>query len=262
MLGLMLTLGGATVGAVPTPYFENFDGYANGAAPSGFVTTTAGLNATGVWGVAHDGMNGRYGSTLSGNQGSTSAAIEITNLGGSGFVFSSTFVLGTPFTTSGFYDCQISISAFAGSAALHKDISGYRVTYETFSMNAPFVTPGSLSLAGVETQLPGSGSTVPVVAGTTYTISLSGVYTASGLMLTATLTDGINTVTRSGFDSTPASGTFFGYTNRASASTIRSISSPVQFDNLAIVPEPSTVACLLVGAFIGATAVHRRGRSR
>ena len=89
---------------------------------------------------------------------------------------------------------------------------------------------------------------------------LAGVYTQTGLTLTSTLSDGTNTLLRSGHDSTPANGTSFGYYQSASATVPRAISTSVYFDNFSIqaVPEPTTLACLSIGLTGLALSVWRR----
>ncbi|MDQ6911561.1 MAG: PEP-CTERM sorting domain-containing protein [Verrucomicrobiota bacterium] len=253
---LTLPLQGATV-----PYQDSFDSYPNGATPSGFTNNASGLNTMSSWSVAQQSNGGVYFNNLYTNQGNTTTGISITNLSGMDFTFSTTFTLGGFFTTSGFYNCSVGIFGFASSPS--STVSGYSVSYETFTANYPYAQPGDLSLGGVETHLPGSGSNLPLSTSVTYTMTLSGVYTTNGLLLTASLSDGTNTISQSGLDSTPATGTYFGYYSGASASVQRGISTSIAFDNFSVnVPEPKTISSLLI-AGLGLLATKlRRSRPR
>ncbi|MGI9087431.1 MAG: hypothetical protein ACR2HH_06790 [Chthoniobacterales bacterium] len=243
------------------PYQDTFDGYPSGATPSGFASSASGLNTMSSWSVAQQPNGGVYRNSLYTNQGSTSTGISITNLSGMNFTFSTAFTLGGFFTTSGFYNCSVGIFGFASSVS--SVVSGYSVSYETFTANYPYAQPGDLSLSGVETYLPGSGSNLPLSTGVTYTMTLSGVYITNGLLLTATLSDGTNTISQSGLDSTPATGTYFGYYSGASASVQRGISTSVAFDDFSIaVPEPKTITWLFLAGLGLVARTLRRNRAR
>lgn len=242
------------------PYSDDFDSYAPGATPSGFTSNASGLNTMSTWSVAQGPNGGVYNNILNTNQGSTASGISITNLNGMNFSLLSTFTLGGFFTTSGFYRCSVGLFALAATPS---SVSGYSVSYDTFAANDPSAQPGHLSIFGVETYFPPSGTSVPVSTGATYTMTLSGVYTTNGLLLTATLSDGTNSISQSGLDSTSATGTYFGYYNGASASVQRGISTSVAFDNFSVtVPEPKTITCLTLAGLSIVGRLLRRTRRR
>ncbi len=100
---------------------------------------------------------------------------------------------------------------------------------------------------------------LPVVLGTTYTITLNGVYSVAGLILTGMLNDGLNSISVTTTRPFPSSGPDFGYYNLAQGTSTQSAGLSVAYDNFSIsVPEPSTELCVIIGLLLVALCVRRR----
>lgn len=86
-----------------------------------------------------------------------------------------------------------------------------------------------------------------------YTLTLTGTYTGSNLLLTFQVFDGTNTRTVSG-TTTAMNGDYFGFRDRNNSTT----NAPLVLtaDNFSIIPEPSSA--LLMGAGLAGFLVRRR----
>jgi hypothetical protein len=263
----------ATFGhAATAPYVETFEDESIGAtAPSEptpesgtFTTTNNGSPNTLGWGVATVNGSKAFSYNLNTNTSANnnySAAIPFSNLSAVSFTESTTFRLTTTVgesTTDG--AVNLGLGAFGASGHFNSG-SRYELRY---TVNA-FATPidGLASLVLVE--ISGDGQvnataalTVPIAINTTYTMTLDGVYNAGTLTLTGTLTDGTNTATVTDSDTTPLTGTNFGYTINQLHNGFGATSLNVGFDNFSVttVPEPGSAALVLLG--LGALAMQRR----
>lgn len=83
----------------------------------------------------------------------------------------------------------------------------------------------------------------------TYTLSLVGDYTSSGLDLTLTLDNGTTQTVINGIDATPLTGQWFGFRNRTNNASGGALTA--SYDNFSLViPEPASAALLAVGTLL------------
>ncbi len=254
------------VPAATAPYYDNFDGYSDGSAPSNFVTTINGpfpAAQDSYWRISNpSGTDGKYVNVVEGYSASSSAGLAITNLASSDFQLSTTFVLGTPFTSSPLNQGQAGLAALSTGPDFTNN--GYRLSYQVYGPGAGATgsyNNGRLILYGLTTGFTiNAPGILPVVFGTSYTMVLSGAYSAAGLSLTGTLTDGTQTVSLSASDPSPRSGTYFGYYDNIGGSTQHSTAMFVTYDDFSLtIPEPATTTMLI---FAGTALIVARRRFR
>ncbi len=166
---------------------------------------------------------------------------------GFGLFGSSATFAGTNAATSYYLaDFQVATSGTAGNLRVIAlgDTSGFTGTTTNVDAN-----PGSASLA--------------VVQNTTYTLRLTGVYSGGTLNMTLGVYDASGTTqiggSATGTDTSPLTGTNFGYRNRIGIGTG---SFTTSFDNFSVVPEPGTIGLALAGfAAVTIVAARRRRQS-
>jgi len=246
-----LLLSAAAV-AVEAPYTESFDSYATGSTPSNFVTGITGFgNLFSQWDVQNaTGTAGVYRNLLGGQRAQSSAAINVTNLQATDFVLSTTFVVDSHgvVTPPALADIRVGLGALGSGPNFPS--SGYQLSYELLDIGNNSSTNGALQIYKADQLIGGFPFvTLPVAIGTPYTMTLTGTYSGSGLLLTGMLRDGNSSITVTALDSTPQMGTYFGYYNLAQGQVNRSAQVNVSYDNFSIaVPEPSELALVGVGA--------------
>ena len=246
IVGCVIT--SAAAFAVDAPYSDNFDSYANGSSPNNFVTQTTGGGV--VWGAGWNVQNpsgtaGAYSSSIFGDFANSSSAMSIANLSQTDFMLTTTFVVNSFSAQPGsLHIIRVGLGALGSASGFAN--SGYALTYEILSSGAAEPPAGSLALfssqgGGV------SNTNLPVSLGTTYSMSLIGTYSGSGLLLTGTLSDGNNSISASSLMSNPEQGTQFGYYGFAAGQTNRAVSVNVSYDNFNIaVPEPQILSLLVI----------------
>ena len=234
------------------PFSEDFNIYDNVGNPS---VTPAGFTETvsADWSVQNDGAGKDYQysatrTTLS-NQITffTSASrLTLTNAVGTNFKLSTKLTIDAASSTTSSY------SAYAGVVFLGVSSTvGYAAEVIVSGSAA-----GSIQLVKDATVV-ASDNTGSFSLSTPYTLSLSATYAgASNLTLDFTVSDGTTSRTISFTDTTPANGQLFGFRNREdvffpTGGAITTVN--VDYDNLIIVPEPSTVALITVGFSIYAS---------
>ncbi len=240
--------------AATVPYQDDFDSYASGSSPSNFVTSFGGVNNFhSLWQVDNaSGASGSYRNSVYGNRVQSSAVIDVTNLDRVDFTLSSTFVIQSYQVALGLDDIRVGLEALGLGPSFIG--SGYQLSYEAFGAGYLSGQTGSLHIYEGDNQLNFAGGYLPVLLGNTYTMTLNGVYSVAGLILTGTLTDGSNTISATTISAAPESGTYFGYYNLAQGTSSQSAGVSVAYDNFSIisVPEPSSVVLLTVGlVFVG-----------
>ena len=154
-------------------------------------------------------------------------------------------------------------NAIAGVGALGSVVdlnAGDR--YQLFYRASHSTLNETLALTSVDGGTQTSSGTLAAVIGHKYTLTLEGTYSGGTLTLTGTLldTDTLNSITVSGTDTTPSTGTYFGY--RVSAYTAigsgDDSSITADFDNFSVegVPEPTSLS--LLGMSAAVVALRRR----
>jgi hypothetical protein len=92
-------------------------------------------------------------------------------------------------------------------------------------------------------------------------MTLAGVYSAAGLTLTGTITDGSDILSISAVESSVRAGNYFGYYDELTGSTRTSSDMIVRYDNFSVaVPEPGVAALLIAGLTI--ILLFHRGQRR
>jgi hypothetical protein len=251
-----------TAFAVEAPYTEHFDAYPKGGTPSNFSTHVSGGGVFFLsnWDIQNkSGTAGAYHNHVSGDFVQASAAVSVTNLAQSDFLLSTTFVVnGYGSFQPTLMNIRVGLGAFASSADFF--MSGYQLSYQLANNGNSFPAVGALELHKNNFIIAGTTFTgLPVTIGTTYTMTLMGDYSPSGLQLMATLNDGSSSLSFTTNDPNPPQGTYFGYYDNASGLTNHAVYADVSYDNFSLtVPEPCIVWLLTLGvAAIGARRVWR-----
>jgi hypothetical protein len=256
----------ATALGVEAPYTENFDSYPAGSAPNNFTTFTKGVvGFSSQWSIANpSGSSGVYENHSFGDDVLTSAAVNVTNLANTDFILSTNFVLNSygqfqPLLT----DINVGLGALGSSPDFSS--SGYVFSYEVLA-NGADTTNGSLEISKGGFLLIGQPSvTLPVTLGDTYTMTLMGNYSLSGLLLTGILRDGNSSISITAIDPSPLQGSNFGYYEEAAGAFNHAVFLDVSYDNFSVsVPEPRITWLLGIGVAIAGICLSRRqseGRS-
>ena len=224
--------------AVELGYSNDFSSSTN--PPTGFTEF-----ADAQWLVS----GGVYQNTLSGFQASSAATVQVTNRAATqNFTLQSTF---TPKVTSG---------SFSFGLAALGDVADTRGGVGSNFYLADINHLGFLRIGtffnNVFTQLVGTTSGMPVpVLDQPLTLTLSGVYSGSNLVLSLSATNGTTTGSVSTAALTAAAnGQYFGFRNRNNSTSVPDYS--VSVDNFSVVPEPS--AALFVASGLGVLGMLRR----
>jgi hypothetical protein len=149
-------------------------------------------------------------------------------------------------------------------SGVNADSSGYQVLFEVAEVNTPGIVQGEIRITGLDNGGNENDDTVTVASDLKYTMVIEGSYADAGdpsseLTLSASLSDGTSTVGKTGTDSTPETGSYFGFRNRlgsVSSSYITTLN--IHYDNLQVIPEPASFALLLLG---GLAVLARRRRA-
>lgn len=223
--------------AVTVPYAENFDSYPTGSMPANFITQTTGGGVFyySDWTVQNpSGTAGVYNDNAGGDSVSTASALEVTNIAQKDFVLSTTFVANSygSFSTL-FTDIHVGLNALASNSNLL--FSGYQLFYELLDSDNNTTTTGALAI-----YKNGSGGaampfvTLPVVTGVTYTMTLKGTYSSTGLLLEGTLSNGSDCISVTYNDAAPQQGDYFGYYTFASGMYNQGAYVNLGYDNFSL----------------------------
>lgn len=273
--------------AATLPYTNNFDGATIGTTlPADFTETNVGTAnsaiaaAPGAGGLSGNVLTQTASATVGGTTASnTVAAVNLTNASGSDFSISTNFTISALDigTTTGSTVNTALVAVGSAADFSTSSVSSYRAFY---TLTAPTGT-GTLNIQEFGNSTGGFGNEVggtligtnriqstatnAVTLDTKYTLTLTGTYTGggTGIQLSASLTGGDGTtIIISVTDSTPRTGTFFGYrTALATSGGTGTVTETLNFDNLnVVVPEPGSAALLMLGAAGFAAFAARRQR--
>jgi len=241
-----LSIGAASLAsaAVTMPYVDNFDSTMLGQPANNF--TTSGSSTSLI--VDEGGGDHAYQVHLlnSANTEQAFSLLDVSSLGGmQDFSITSTVSIA--------YD---SVGSSIGFSFLGSSISSPS-SYYLADMNT---NTGEIRIVRIGGSLTSSSSDTTTFSGfssgTEYTMTVTGTYSGSTLNLSYSVTDGTNTAAASASDITPLGGTYVGYRTRKNSST----ELAVNYDNLAIIPEPGTYALLSGLLCLSYIMIRRRKR--
>lgn len=236
----------AMAATVVGPYFQNFEGYATGVTTTDFTE-----NNDAGYVIATDGGD----QVLRGRVASASYIAAGVNVAGSaGRDFSVTTQAKLFELNTGTGSTNLNLSLAAAGTTSNFNGSEYRFTFDFLDGDIDVSRNG---VTQVFTTTGGSTGLLRTV-GTSYTMSLSGVYSSpTSVLLTMSITDGTTTFTGTFQDNAALSGEHFGYRiGRNGTST--TIGTYLDDFDLNVIPEPSAVALLAGG--MGLLAMRRSRR--
>ena len=189
----------------------------------------------------------------------TSSIIDVSDLGGpaaaaSNFLYTSnmTIQLIDP-PSSGNKSYDVGLAALVTNLSGGDVNNGYLLRLRMFGTGSAQSSIGDIIIeeiaSGSSTALNTGSFTGSLSQGTTLSLSLLGEYTGGDLKLTFSVSDGTTTNSVIATDTTPQTGTGFGYRNRLTGNDNGEFT--VDYDNFSIsVPEPSSLALLGLGTLL------------
>jgi hypothetical protein len=232
--------------AALAPFNANFDSDTVGSTtPTGFTAGGAAIYSI-VQQSPGDNALQAVSSVSSGSEG-----VSLTNIAGNILTLSTDATLTSLTAGSTGPAANFGFGMF-GSSSNFSAGTEYRVLLTTIG------TSGVLSFVrnGTNQTTTPTGTPVSVAPGTNYNINVTATPVGSTLVFHATATDGTNTTVTDYIDSSPLTGTWFGYRTATAGS---GTSETVQYDNFSAtttVPEPGTIGLLSAGA--GLLLMRRR----
>ncbi|MEM6394066.1 MAG: hypothetical protein AAF797_14970 [Planctomycetota bacterium] len=270
LLALALLSAPAATAAV-VPFAEDFDDNTETFAETSTTNTFGSSSLTAsssAFSIQPDtaGFDYQYAGSVTatgGNNDATSivgsAALEFTNTGSAGVIITSDFNFdGRTISTLGTRAAVTAGLAAYGSGGDFGTDSHYRLTYVLDDPNRN----GVAGVTGLENgigngvlvleEIGGDGQIDAVSTGSLavstsadYSFAFSIEIVGGSAEITASITDGVNTINVSGTDTTPLTGDFFGYRTEIAGSG-NTVSADLDFDNYAInaIPEPASLTLL------------------
>jgi len=232
-----------------------------------FNVSSAGVRSSGdaSWTVVDGVYRNTMSSATDGTNVSSTASFSTAGVAGNNFSISVQFKATQITNSTSTAQTTVGFGLFSDTPDFTSDTAAgrhaYFVDYVMVAGNT--ATEGNLRIVRDGTLIAGttgladpntSSSSLAVVINTTYTLRLVGEYNAQGhLTLTWGLFDaaGTNQIGTSSTytDETPLTGEYFGLRNRL-AGVNGSPSYTVDFDNYALIPEPSTALLAIPGALV------------
>ena len=231
-LSLVLELLASSARGASAPYFDNFDGYPSGSQPANFTGTLAN-----GWVISNPtGSSGRYLSSISSTPVPKYAYYEVSldNVAGRNFTVSTKFTAAA-YTQGPILDASVSLIALGSS-----DPPVYPQYYSLEYVVASPLRPGTITPQGGTSSWEGPWMSTLFDSGQGFTMSLHGEYVAGTLFLTATLSNGVDTLTFHGIDPTPQSGPYFGYSDSVSGTALRYAQLQVSYDDFSVTVAPES----------------------
>lgn len=228
------------------PYFQDFESYATGVTATDFTEN----NEAGYL-IATDGGD----QVLRGRVASAAYIAAGVNVAGSTAKdFSVTTQAKLFELNTGTGSTNLSLSLAAAGASSNFNTTGYYFTFDFLDGDIGITRNGASQTFATT----GGGTGLLRTIGTSYTMTLSGVYSSpTFVLLTMSITDGTTTFTGTFQDNTALNGEHFGY-RIGRDGTNATIGVYLDDFDLNVVPEPSAVA-LLAGS-MGLLAMRRSRR--
>lgn len=239
--------------AAAPPYFEDFEGYAEGPASVANLSTLPTGDKWEIVGSSYSGkaLRNRVALLSGGSAGAlrSSAALEFPDLASSAFHMSTTFRVDVAAGAAGNF-VSVGMAARATGNAL-ADVEGYHLSYildgtldrptgRLFLRETHFSVPASTNLNWW------SASALPVTLGDVYQMELAGTPTGETLALRALLTNltsGGSLMLSTIDEANILTGPHFGYLNRTEVVINGRAFLTVDMDQLSVqIPEPSGAA--------------------
>ena len=278
VLGAGVLVWPARADAAVTPFVQDFTTSTVGSdiSSSGLTEsnqTSSGTAATDYtiadYGASERGLVADITGTGSGTAAATasrSAAVQLTDLGASksSFRYTASIVLNSFAAGGGTINLGL---AALGSAGDFSTGTQYRLLYTPSSSKLSIgkISGGSAQATGF-TATTGTTSTGTATStgsltptnGLTATLSLDGDFIGNALYLTGKLTSGSAVLNVAATDTSPYTGSYFGFRTALSSGAATTSSESVTYDNISIaVPEPTALG-LFGPAMIGLLARRRR----
>ena len=230
VLFAILELLTSTARGASARYFENFDSYPKGSQPANF-TGPRGTSANG-WHIANStGISGEYVSSAFSTPAPIYAHSEINldNVAGRNFTFSTKFGA-TAFTNGPILDATVGMIALSSAPGVVPS-QGYWLRYVVAT---GLGSPGTFTAGGGSSTWQAQVLSTLLDAGQGFTVSLHGEHVAGALLLTATLSNGIGTIVLHGTDPSPPTGSFFGYWDTVSGTSLRYATLQAFYDDFSV----------------------------
>jgi hypothetical protein len=255
---------GDTVGAAPSNFSVNFSSSGTG---TGTRSGTAVVQAVGSDKVVRHTLSAQRTGGNSGVASIFSQAVQFSDspgTTGADFLVTTQFTLNSFSATSGSDTVTVSVIALAsGNTWGTNNDARYQLNYSLVgnsAANSPRLLLQESGGSGLDLRGTSTGTLAPV-AGTTYTLSLTGTYAIPGdptsdLLLEGLLTSSTGSLDVSFTDTSPRQGGFFGVRTGVNRAANGTASAQVDVTSFSVVPEPSV---LVLGA-LGALSLLRRRR--
>jgi hypothetical protein len=234
--------------AVTVPFLEDFSD-----STTDF-TLTAGANTTVVVdpldsNVLRITQTARLGAVASAATVPIADGLGADDLSASEYFLASVSIRPSQYTIAGTAGGDIGLALFGSTdtvAAAPYYLFDFNPIAETFRISGADVTPtpGSFSYDATET----------------YTLTVKGWYTGGTLNFEYKLSDpSQSTITITGSDTTPLTGTYFGVRFRNGASSTTTTAT-IDYDNfsISVVPEPSAISLCGIGGFLSLVVARKR----
>lgn len=216
------------------PYADNFDSYPDRSLPAHFT----GSSGDG-WFISNPtGSSGRYFSLVTSTPVPKYAYSEISlgNVPGRNFTVSTKFTADA-FTHGPLLDASAGLIALSSSDPNVFPTQCYTLEYFVASGMG---RQGTFTARGGGASWEGPWFSTLFDSGQGFTMSLHGEYADGTLFLTATLSNGIDSISFQGIDEAPLSGPYFGYWDRVSGTSLTYAQLSVAYDDFSVTfgPEP------------------------
>lgn len=259
LLPAVFLAGLCSSGAAVIPYTNDFSG-------TGSNTAFTSEQTDAEWTVSGGSYNF---STSNTSYLASTASISLTNAGNVAFTMETQFTVSSVGNVNdngatigfGAFGASTTFGGLAGSSAYY--LADWQVATNTSAAGTLRIRALGDESGYTYTQVVvdnNPATNMAVTLGTTYTLRLTGVYVGSTLNLTLGVYDATGTTqigtSATGKDTSPLTGTNFGYRNRIG---LGGGTFNTSFDNFSVVPEPTAVGLFTLGGTL-VMALRRRSK--